>query len=237
MNGYEVLAAPFDGLDDGRLVIRRGLGNAILVGDETMAELYTVRCTGRAPRARCGGGVVELTFPLIAAGARTRADISLNAAVPWEIEVAGGASDLQADLVLLRVRSIDISGGIVRTILELPMPGGTLPIRLGAASDTTIRRPPGVPVRVQVRRDARRVTLDDQHVDASGGPMTFTTPGFDGAADRVDVSVDSAADVAITTTDLTRDVPTGPMDVMAAAHTWLARMPASGAAWTTRDMS
>jgi hypothetical protein len=231
MNDYEVLAAPIDGLADGRLVVRRGLGNATLVGDETMAELYTARCTGCAPRARCSGGAVELTYPLFAPGARIHTDISLNGAVPWEIEVAGGASDVQADLVLLSIRCIDVDGGVVRTILDLPAPDGTLPIRLGGVSDTTIRRPPGVAVRVRVRRGARRVTLDDRRVEASGGPMTLTTPGYDGATDRVDVSVDSAVDLAITTTDLTREVPAGPMDVVAAAHNWLARMSVGGVVW------
>jgi hypothetical protein len=231
MTEYEVLAAPIDGHAGGRLVVRRGLGNATLVGDDSMAELYTARCTGRAPRARCSGGTVELTFPLVDLGARSHTDISLNGSVPWEIEVAGGASDVQADFTRLSVRSIDVDGGLVRTILDLSAPDGTLPIRLGAVSDTTIRRPAGVPVRVRIRRGTRGLTLDGRRVGASGGPTTLTTPGYDRAAHRVDVWVDSASDLTVTATEFARDAPAGPVDVMAAAHAWLARMRASGVVW------
>jgi hypothetical protein len=116
-------------------------------------------------------------------------------------------------------------------ILDLSAPDGTLPIRLGAVGDATIRRPAGIPVRVRVRRGARSLTLDGRRVSASGGPTTLATPGYDRAVHRVDISVDSAVDVTVTTTELTRDAPAGPVDVMAAAHTWLARMRASGVVW------
>jgi hypothetical protein len=235
MNEYEVLAAPIDGLVAGRLVVRRGLSNATLVGDETMAELYTARCTGRAPRARCGGGTVELTYPRNAFDARTRTDIRLNGSVPWEIEVAGGASDVQADFTRLRVRAVDVDGDVTRTMLDLSAPDGTIDIRLGAVSNSTIRRPAGVPVRVRVRRGARGVTLDGRRVGATSGPTTLTTAGYDRATRRVDVAVDSAVELVVTTTVLTRDPPVGPVDVMAAAHTWLARMPASGVVWPAPD--
>ncbi len=237
MNEYEVLGVPLDGLADGRLVIRRGLGNVTLVGDDTMAELFTARCTGRTPRARCTGGVVELTSPLIATAARSHTDISLNGAVAWTIEVAGGVSDLQADLVRLRVRSLDVDGGVARTVLDLPAPDGTLSVRLGAVSDTTIRRPPSIPARVRIGRGARRVTVDDRRVEAGSGPMTLTTPGYDRAAHCIEVVVDSAVDLVITTRDLARDVPSGPVDVMAAARNWLARMRGGGVVWPAPDVA
>jgi hypothetical protein len=237
INEYEVLAAPLDGLADGWLVVRRGLGNVTLVGDGTMADLYTVRCTGRTPRARCTGGFVELTSPLIASVTRPHTDISLNAAVTWAIEVAGEVSDLQADLVQLGVRSVDVDGDVARTVLDLPAPDGTLSVRLGAVRDTTIRRPPGVPARVRIGRGARRVTVDDRRVEAVVGPRTITTPGYDGAADRIEVVVDSAVDLVITTPDLARDVPAGSVEVMAAAHNWFARMRAGGVVWPAPDVA
>jgi hypothetical protein len=237
MNDHEVLTAPVDGIAAGRLVVRRGLSNATLVGDETMADLFSARCTGRAPRARCSGGTVELTSPLIPFGGRTHTEISLNGSIPWEIEIAGGASDVRVDFTRLLGRSIDVDGGVTHTVLDLSAPDGTLVIRLGAVSDTTIRRPPGVPVRLQVRRGARRVSVDDRLIDDCAGPTTLTTPGHDRAVNRVDVSVDSAVGLAITTSDLIRDAPAGPADVMAAALSWLARMRAGRVVWPAPDVA
>jgi hypothetical protein len=236
MNDHEELTAPIDGLAVGRLVVRRGLGNATLVGDEALDDLFSVRCTGRAPRVRCSGGTVELTSPLIPFGGRTHTEISLNGSLPWEIEIAGGATDVRLDFTRLIGRSIDVDGGVTQTVLDLSAPDGTTVIRLGAVSDTTIRRPAGVPVRLQVRRDARRVALDDRLIDDCG-PTTLTTAGYDRAVNRVDVSVDSAVDLAVTTADLTRDAPAGPVEVMAAAHTWLARMRAGRVVWPAPDVA
>jgi hypothetical protein len=237
MNEHEVLAAPLDGLTAGRLVVRGGLNSATLVGDETMADLFSVRCTGRAPRARCSGGTVELTDPLTVVDGRTRLEIRLNGTIPWEIEIAGGATDVRIDFDHLIGRSIDVDGGVAQSVLDLSAPDGTLVIRLGAVSDTIIRRPADVPVRLQVQRNARRVTVDDQLIDDDGGPTTLATAGYDRAVDGVDISVDSAVDLAITTSDLNRDAPPAPADVIAAAHTWLARMPAGRVLWPAPDVA
>ena len=52
--------------------------------------------------------------------------------------------------------------------------------------------------------------------------------------DHVDVSVDAALDRAITT-NLAREAPAGPVDVVAAAHNWLARTRSGGVVWPTTD--
>jgi hypothetical protein len=237
MSEHEVLAASVDGVVDARLVVRRGLGNATLVGAETMAELYTARCTGRAPRARCSGGVVELTYPELALCARARTEISLNASVPWEIEIAVGASDIRADLTQLRMRSVDVNGRVARLTIDLGNPDGTLSIRLGAVDNTTIRRPSGVPVRLRIRGEARGVTLDDRSVPRKCGPTAVTTPGYDHAAHRVDISADSAVDLAVATAEPTWDARIGQLEVMAAARAWLGRMCASGVVWPAHDVA
>ena len=67
--------------------------------------------------------------------------------------------------------------------------------------------------------------------------MTLTTPGYDRAAHRIEVVVDSAVDLVITTPDLARDVSSGPVDVMAAARNWLARMHSGGVVWPAPDVA
>jgi hypothetical protein len=53
--------------------------------------------------------------------------------------------------------------------------------------------------------------------------------------DHVDVPVDSAVDRALTTTNRAREAPAGPVDVMAAAHNWLARTSSGGVVWPASD--
>ena len=232
MSELTVLAGPLDGATEGRLVVRHGLDHAVLSADAAMSELYTARCTGRTPRARYSAGMVQLSFPLIELRGRTHTDmITLNGSIPWAIEIVGGVADVRADLTGVPVRSIDIDGGTARTSLELSHPDGTVPVRLGAVADTTIRRPAGVPVRVRIRRGARSITVDDQTVAASTGPTTLTSPGYDRATDRVDVSVDNAERLSVTATDLRVLTNAGPGEVMLAANTWLARFGAAGVSW------
>jgi hypothetical protein len=51
----------------------------------------------------------------------------------------------------------------------------------------------------------------------------------------VDTSLDAAVDRASTTTNPARQAPAGPVDVMAAAHNWLARTSSGGVVWPAPD--
>jgi hypothetical protein len=51
----------------------------------------------------------------------------------------------------------------------------------------------------------------------------------------VDTSLDAAVDRASTTTNPDREAPAGPVDVMAAAHNWLARTSSGGVVWPAPD--
>jgi hypothetical protein len=73
----------------------------------------------------------------------------------------------------------------------------------------------------------RRRRPRDQRIDASGGPLTLTTPCGDEA--------DGHLDGTITTTNPAREAPAGPVDVMAAAHNWLARTSSGGVVWPAPD--
>lgn len=237
MSGLVVLAAPLDGTTEGRLVIRGGLEDTTLGSDAAMAELYTARCTGRAPRARCSAGNIELAYPLVADSAGKHRDvITVNGSIPWQIAVVGGITNVRADLTAAVVRSIDVDGGVARTCLDLSNPDGTVPIRLDAVRDTVIRRPVDVPVRVRIGRRARRTTVDAQTVGAGIGPATLTSPGFDRAVHRIDVSVDSAANLTITTIGAPVAAHRGPADVLLAASTWLARPGVDPVVWPSLDV-
>jgi hypothetical protein len=110
--------------------------------------LYRARFGDRMPMVGVQGGVVTIRYPRGPARAwldclsERPAEVELNARIPWEIEVRGGASRLVADLRELRIGSLSLNGGASRLEMVLPTPAGTmLVIILGGASNVAIRRP------------------------------------------------------------------------------------------------
>ncbi len=188
------------GPTEGHLLVRRGLGRTTIATDHGLPELYAARFAGPAPRRDVRGGTVELTYPLLSFRRRGTADaLTLTGAIPWRIEVDGGVGDVTADLSDVTVRSVDVRGGVADSALALPTPVGTLPVRLGSVDDVTISRPAGVAVRVSVRRGARNLRVDDQALGAAGGPTVLATPGYENATDRIDIAVDAARRLTVTT--------------------------------------
>jgi hypothetical protein len=186
------------GPNEGHLLVRRGLGRTAITTDPALPGLYTARFAGPSPRRSEHGGTVELTYPVVSVRRHRAADVlTLTGSIPWRIEVDGGVGELTADLADVSLRSVEVRGGVSRTTLELPTPVGTLPVRLGSVDDVVIRRPAGVAVRVSVRRGARSLRVDDQVLGAAGGPSVLATPGFATADHRIDISVDAARGLTV----------------------------------------
>ena len=79
-----------------------------------------------------------------------RADVSLNAAIPWDVEIVGGAGKLQGKFAALDLRSFELTGGVDQLRLTLGRPSGDVPIRLTrGANNIRVERPTGVPVRLR----------------------------------------------------------------------------------------
>ncbi len=73
-----------------------------------------------------------------------RSDVTLNAVVPWDIEIVGGAGKLQGKLTSLDIRSFELTGGVDRLRLTLGRPTGDVPIRLTAGVNVrNSNDPPG----------------------------------------------------------------------------------------------
>lgn len=179
-------AAPVGPATSGRLVFLSGAPNVTLRGDPGLSDLYRARFEGPVPRVRVRGGVVTIHYPRFSwfdwrarladmsleasvHWRRDRGEIALNATLPWDIELRGGASRLNGDLTAIDLRSLELSGGASKVDLALPAPGSIVPIRvIGGVSDVTLRRPAGTAVRLRVSGGASRVSLDDQQVTGVG---------------------------------------------------------------------
>ena len=98
--------------------------------------------------------------------------VALNAAVPWQIEFRGGASEVVAELGGLDLSKLEVRGGASSFRVELPEPSGTVPVRIvGGASE--------IVVRVRLKGWASQLTFDDQTFGAVGSDVRLQSPGYE----------------------------------------------------------
>src|SRR3712207_6726137 len=119
-------AAPLGSVRSGRLIFASGASSVTVRADPSMADLYHARFEGQVPRVGAQGGTVTIRYPRFPFFdwlyyLRERpAEVSLNAQIPWDIEIRGGTSRLTADLRGLELGSFVMSGGASRVEVTLP---------------------------------------------------------------------------------------------------------------------
>jgi len=190
-------SAPLSPLESGRLVFANGASRLTLRAGSEMDDLYRARFEGTAPKVKVEDGTVTFRYSrrFGLSGLRSHpGEVTLNAAVPWEVEVRGGAAQNDVDLSGLNLTSFVLKGGISKLALTLPEPSGVVPVRLsGGASKVSIRRPAGVEARLNVKGGAATLTFDEQSFDAVGGKVRLQSSGYDGAPDRYEIEVSGGA--------------------------------------------
>ena len=198
-------AAPLGSATVGRLEFGRGTYNLAMHADASTADLYHARFEGTAPDVRAEDGTVRIDYPRswrpLDWGEHT-AEVALNAAVPWGINVRGGAARINADLSGLRLEFFEIDGGVHNVEMTLPEPSGTVSIRVeGGASSLRVRRPRDVATRLHVGRGASKLAFDDQRLGAVGGETTLESGNYTRATDRYEITITGGAnDVSVLTT-------------------------------------
>jgi hypothetical protein len=184
----------------GRLRFTNGAHRVAIRADLYVRGLYRARFGSRTPTVGVQGGVVTIRYPRFPTGdwlvcrSERSAEVALNARIPWDVEVRGGASRLLADLRGLRLGSLSLDGGASRLEVVLPAPTGTVAVViLGGASNVAIRRPEGVAARLHVDGGATNLKFDDRRIGAAGGELDLRDRDYDGATYRYDVAVTGGA--------------------------------------------
>src|SRR3954471_4822080 len=142
------VGGPIASAREGRLVFVTGAPSiTIRGGAELGPDLYRARFTGAIPSARVRDGIITIRYQKLAwfdwrarigdqwinASAHWRPDrteITLNAHLPWEIELRGGATALDADLRDVEVGGVEVGGGMGSLSLALGKPAGIVRVRV-----------------------------------------------------------------------------------------------------------
>jgi hypothetical protein len=152
------------------------------------------------PTVGVQAGIVTIRYPRVPScdwlndRSERPAEIELNASIPWDVKVRGGASRLLADLRGLRLGSLSVDGGASRLEVVLPASSGIVAVViLGGASNVAIRRPAGVAVRLRLDGGATNLRFDEKHIGAAGGELDLESRDYSGATDRYDIAITGGA--------------------------------------------
>jgi AcrR family transcriptional regulator len=189
------LEAPIGILDRGRLELTGGVAGMTLRCDPALSGLYAGSFQGKLPAVRVQDGTVRIALRHRHVQLRREAaDLALNPAIPWDVDIGDGVWRLHADLRSLRLGSLVVSGGVSDMTLLLPPPHGTVPVRVsGGVHKLTVRRRPGVAARVRVGDGASKLILDTVQLGSVDGETRWETPDFGAAPDRYDVEIRGGA--------------------------------------------
>jgi hypothetical protein len=202
------VAIPLEGHTAGRLEFRQGASSIVIRADAAMPDLFRAHFDGPVPEVGVEGGTVVIRYRRRSPADWARyallpghhaAHLTLNASLPWQVEVRGGASMVDADLRGLQLAGLEVRGGASQISLELGETSALVPVRVhGGASQVTVRRPAGTPVRASVRSGASGMAMDELQFGAIGTPCVVHTSGWTGAA-GYDVEVTGGASNLVVT--------------------------------------
>jgi hypothetical protein len=192
--------APLDLPRSGRLRFTSGAHRIVIQANSRLRGHYRARFRDRMSIIGALRGIVTIQHPRFSGGewlndrSERLAEVELNASIPWDVEVRGGASRLTADLRGLCLGSLNVAGGASRLEVVLPAPSGAVTVViLGGASNVTIRRPDGVAARLRVEGGATNLAFDDRHIGVAGGELDLHSGDYSGAADRYDITITGGA--------------------------------------------
>ncbi len=190
-------------LSSAQLVFPSGTFRLALQAGDIKDTLYQARFEGPVPEVKVKDGIVTIRYPRrlwMPSKSQSRSEVTLNAAIPWQIVMQGGASEITADLTKLNLVALEVKGGVSTVRLDLPIPVGIVPIRIsGGASDVVVRRPAGVAARAHLKGWVSTFIFDDQTFGYIGNDVRLQSQGYEADAPSYDIEVASSASMVTIT--------------------------------------
>ncbi|QMU78150.1 hypothetical protein GXW83_23060 [Streptacidiphilus sp. PB12-B1b] len=169
-----------------RIVFAQGVHNLTLDSANTTGELITAKFGGPEPTVTTtDDGTVTITrrgaqhpFDWV----RRTAVVSLNPGVAWDIEIRGVATQVEADLTGLRLRSITVTEGCTEARFQLPPTDVPVPVHFGSGvRKVTLLRPPETYAALRAQKGLTSLSLDGEWIGTlasadwrSAGPQGAT---------------------------------------------------------------
>ena len=198
--GGDHLSAPLGSARSGRLRFTGGAHRVVVRAGPRVLGLCRARFGDLVPMVGLREGVVTVRYPRPPADdwpdsrSARPVEIMLNACVPWDVEIRGGASHVAADLRGIRLGSFEVFGGASRVEVDLPVPVGSVAVVFdGGASNVTVGYPAGFPARLRVEGGVTYLRFGDRRVGAAAEVLDLRARGYDAAADRYDLCVRGGA--------------------------------------------
>lgn len=184
-------SAPVGDATRGVLRIAGGVATLEIRGGRTK-DLFHASFRERAPLVRVEGGTVQMKYRGVGLFGWSGGEsaLTLTTALPWAIEIRGGASEMKAFLAELQLERLDILDGASEVEVRLPPPRGTVTVRVtGGASEVTFRRPAKTAVQLVVRGGASELRIDRRTLESGDGVARLATDGYESAADRYSIEI------------------------------------------------
>ena len=132
------------------------------------------------------------SFPFVVGNVSRVWDIGLGQETPINLRADLGAGDSTIDLENMLITGLRVNMGVGHTTVTLPSKGrfeGTVNTAIG---ETVIVVPKGMAVRVRIKSGLSSVKVPDGYQQLGVGDHTYTSPGYETAQDRVDLTVSQA---------------------------------------------
>jgi hypothetical protein len=185
--GGQEFSAPLGKTANGKLSFERGAAYLTLRGEPLPGQLFTAHFGERhVPIVRVNGGKVTVRYRDYGFGLLNwlrygfnppGGEMSLNAEIPWQIELHSGVARSSLELQTIKLRSLALHGGGSDVEVRLGEPEGRASLEFhGGVNNLKILRPASVAVRLEIHGGAVNLALDHQKFGAIGGSMTLETP-------------------------------------------------------------
>ena len=192
-------SAPLGKSANGKLIFERGAAGLTLRGEPLADHLFTAHFEHHVPIVRVNGGTVTIRYRDFGFGLLnwlryglkpTRGHVTLNADIPWQIDLNGGVANSQLDLRLVKLRGYTLNGGANNVKLMLGQPQGVTSVDFtSGVNNIKILRPADVAVGLTIHGGAAAIALDNQKFGAIGGTATLETPNSQVSPDRYLINV------------------------------------------------
>jgi len=120
-------------------------------------------------------------------------DASLTTRIPLELDIQSAGGQATLDLRGLRVTSVRLKSSASNAEVTLPADAGVTTFRLEASAATTILHvPEGVAASINATRAVSSLEVDIERFPVVVDGKSYRSPGFEEAANRVEIEVELA---------------------------------------------